>query len=462
MTSTTELWTLAHLWEVFRKGLVWILAASVLTGVTAFLISAQQTPQYRASTSLFVALSQGGSATDLAQGANFTTNQMESFGQLATSNRVLQPVIDELELEQTPRQLARSLSVSIPRDTVILNVSMLSADPEHAATVANTVAESLVSVIRDVVPRLPENDTPSITAEVVDTAVPPTVQASPNKTRDAALGLVAGSVLGTLGVFLRAMADTHIRTAEQLAAAASVPMLGRITRTRRGIEPSRAVRRDPLGRNAEEFRRVASALTYTGVNGPVRKVLLTSTTSGEGKTTFTANLAVTLAQLGHPVLTIDADLRRPRLAEYLGVDASVGLTDVLVGDVSLEDATVSHPENNLSVLPSGNVPPNSAELVTSDAMRELLTLVGESYRYVLVDSPPLLNVADASLLAPTVDGVVLVLDSRRTRRGPLRTSVANLEAAGGRILGVILNKTRPARGEGAYYGQTQSRRHRGS
>lgn len=443
-------WTLTRVWDALRKLWLAILAITVLGGVAGLGLSATVTPVYESTATLYFSLSQGDSASDLNQGSTYTQNQMLSFAQLATSSRVLRPVIDDLGLDETPRTLARSIEVTIPLNTVILEIKSSSGDPESAAEIANGVADSLTAVVREISPSS-ANGSSRISANLVDEAVVPNVQALPNKPRDALLGAVVGLLLGVLAALLWTLLDTRVPNETVLSQVVPAPVLGSISRVRGNGERGLYVAREPLGHTSEEFRRIRAALSYSGVAEKVQRLMVTSVSPGEGKSMFASNLGLTLAGLRNNVLIIDADLRRPRVADYFGLEGSVGLTTVLLGDVSIEDARMTRPGSTLDVLPSGSIPPNPAEMLTSDAMKRLLEEATARYDYVIIDSPPVMSVADANLLAPFVDGVIVVVDAGKTRRNQLIQAAASLESAGGRIVGLVLNKVRRKRKESAYY-----------
>ncbi|HAQ60039.1 MAG TPA: capsular biosynthesis protein [Microbacterium sp.] len=346
--------------------------------------------------------------------------------------------------------MARSIEVTIPLNTVILEIKSSSGDPESAAEIANGVADSLTAVVREISPSS-ANGSSRISANLVDEAVVPNVQALPNKPRDALLGAVVGLLLGVLAALLWTLLDTRVPNETVLSQVVPAPVLGSISRVRGNGERGLYVAREPLGHTSEEFRRIRAALSYSGVAEKVQRLMVTSVSPGEGKSMFASNLGLTLAGLRNNVLIIDADLRRPRVADYFGLEGSVGLTTVLLGDVSIEDARMTRPGSTLDVLPSGSIPPNPAEMLTSDAMKRLLEEATARYDYVIIDSPPVMSVADANLLAPFVDGVIVVVDAGKTRRNQLIQAAASLESAGGRIVGLVLNKVRRKRKESAYY-----------
>jgi capsular exopolysaccharide synthesis family protein len=185
------------------------------------------------------------------------------------------------------------------------------------------------------------------------------------------------------------------------------------------------------------------------VDAEHKVVLVTSSVPGEGKSTIACNLAITLAQSGKRVLLIDADLRRPRAGQYLGLPSGVGLTSVLVGTVTLSDAVQVWGEDLISVLASGPVPPNPSEILGSRHMRELLDRLGTEYDNVIIDAPPVLPVTDAAATAAACDGVVMVVGHGKVTRDQLRAAVSALRMVDAKILGTVLNLV-PDRGEQAY------------
>lgn len=451
--QSTDTWSMSRLLAVLRKYWWMIVAAGLLGSIVAYGVSSLQTPVYKSSASMYFALDQGTTAADLNQGSAYTQGQMLSFAQLATSSRVLQPVADDVGLDLTPRALARSIEVSIPLNTSVLRITATSTDPERAALLANAVAEELTVAVSEVAPKGPEG-APAITASTIDGAVPPQFQASPDKLRDTVLGGIAGGFLGIAAALVLAMLDTRVRSEAVLAEVGGAPVLGVVSRSGGLAKDGLDVANEPLGRTAEEFRRVQSALAYTGIRSPIGTVVVTSASPGEGKSTVALSLALTLANLGHSVLLIDADLRKPRMHTHLGVDVSVGLTTVLLGEIEFEQATYRPAQTGLDVLVSGGIAPNPAEVLTSSVMTDLLARTSDEFDYVVIDTPPVLNVADTALLAPLVDGAIIVANATKTRRAPLDRAITILSSAGTRVLGTVLNSAKRGSDSAAYYAKT--------
>jgi non-specific protein-tyrosine kinase len=194
----------------------------------------------------------------------------------------------------------------------------------------------------------------------------------------------------------------------------------------------------------EMFRLLRANLQFAAIESPVRTLLVTSSQEGDGKTTVATNLAVVLAQAGQRVLLVEADLRRPSLHEVFELPNRVGLTSLLV-DEKLDAASLPMATRvpGLQLLPSGPLPPNPSELLASQRMRTRLAELRELADVVILDSPPVLAVSDPAVLAGQVDGVLLVANSERTRAQQANQTISTLQKAGARLLGVVLNRTRP-------------------
>jgi capsular exopolysaccharide synthesis family protein len=210
---------------------------------------------------------------------------------------------------------------------------------------------------------------------------------------------------------------------------------------------------DPFGAASEGYRMLRTNLFYALIDSPPKIIVLTSANRGEGKSTTAANLGVTLAQADKNVLLLDCDLRRPRLHSMFGVDNTRGLVDILAGGGRIEEVWLE-PMPGLKLICAGPPPPNPAELLSSRRLAEFLAEMRRRFDYVLVDTPPV-GVSDSAVLAASGDGVLLVLDSQRTRKGPLRQALHSLRGVGANVLGTVLNNFEGSGGGKTSYGNFQ-------
>ncbi|PZU45678.1 MAG: capsular biosynthesis protein [Microbacterium sp.] len=440
----------------------WILAlAGVAGGALAFAYSSTIAPVYQSTASTWFSMRSGTSGSDINQGSAYTQNQMLSFAQLAMSARVLDQVREDLELDDmTNAQIRNMTSVSIPQNTVILDITAASTQPPFAAELANSIAQNLATVVDAIAPK-DEAGTTTIVAEVIEPAIPAVFQSSPNKQRDAALGAFTGVLLAALALAVWALLDTRVRSEEVLRRLTDLPVLGAIPlrkdKSRRPIVVS-----EPNGTSAEAYRRLRTSLRFAAVEHDIAAIAVTSSIPGEGKTSTAVNLALTYAEAGHRVLLVDADLRRPMVAETLGVENAVGLTTMLVGAVDFEEARLPWGETSFWVLPAGEVPPNPAELLASARMSELLRELRAECDIMIVDTAPLLSVSDAAVISQYVDTTIVVADVTKIRLAQLSRSLSALQRGRAQVAGILFSRVKRSRGDdyNYYYSPARAKRRR--
>lgn len=406
------------------------------------------TPRYTATTRLFFGVEGAGSATELAQGSSFAERQMTSYAEVATSPLVLDPVLADLGLPQSSAVLAKMITANVPTDTVILQLSVTSPNAGRSAAIANAVGLQLAKTAASLSPDRSDGSK-AVRATILAPAQVPAVPASPDVVRNLALGLVLGLLAG-LGVgLLRHVLDTKVRSEQDVVALTDAPILGVIAFDDGVPAHPVILREDPRGAAAEAIRRLRTNLQFIAVAGESRSIVVSSSVPGEGKTTAAINLALSLADAGAKVLLIDADLRRPCVADYLGLEGRVGLTTVLIGKAALADVVQPYADTTLDILPSGQRPPNPSELLGSVAMQALLEAASSRYDMVLIDSPPVLPVTDSAVLGRQVDGALVIAGMDRIHRPQIREALTSLETGGCQVLGLVINKI-SRREAGAY------------
>lgn len=443
--------------KVLQRRWISILVITLATVAVATGATFALTPKYTASTRLFFGVQGAASGSDLAQGSTFAENQLSSYAQVATSPLVLQPVIDKLGLQSTPDQLATQVSAYAPTDTVIIQVTVNDPSAQQSANIANAVGQQLASVASDLSPRR-QDGSQAVKATILAPAQVPTDPSSPNFLRNIAAGLILGLLLGVAVAILRRLLDTKIRNEADLEQVTDVPVLGVVPFDSEAENHPVVIRDDPLSVRSEALRRLRTNLQFVEAAEHSRSVVVTSSIPGEGKTTAALNLALSLADAGLNVALVDADLRRPSLARYAGIEGSVGLTTVLIGEADLGDVLQPYGDSSLRVLPAGQVPPNPSELLGSGAMAELLERLSAQFDMVVLDSPPLLPVTDGAILGRLAGTTLVVVGADRLHRTQLRGALESLSTAGVHVSGVVLNKVAPHNFGPYEYGYTYMQR----
>ncbi|MDQ0219252.1 CpsD/CapB family tyrosine-protein kinase [Peribacillus cavernae] len=209
---------------------------------------------------------------------------------------------------------------------------------------------------------------------------------------------------------------------------------------------------NPKSPISEQYRTIRTNIQFSSVDKDVRSILVTSSGPGEGKSTTGANLAVVFAEQGKSVLFVDADLRKPTVHYTFNITNTFGLTNVLTKQADLKDTVFQTDERNLYVLPSGPIPPNPAELLGSKAMDDLMKEILQEFDLVLFDTPPILAVTDAQILANRCDGTILVVSSGKTEIEQAAKAKELLLSVNASILGTVLNNKKVKQGQYYYYG----------
>ncbi len=425
--------------EALKKNWLLVVAAGAIGLACAGIYNVTATPRYQATSSVFFSL-QGGDGSQLLQGSTFARNQVTSFEVLATKPVVLQPVIDELGLNTTPEALAGSITASVPVDTSVLDVTATRTDAVEVAEIANSVSTQLAVEVEKLYTRDGESDV-SVKATQVAEAQVPGQPAFPRTNRNLVAGLLLGLVLGAGAIVLREFLTNRVRDEETVAALTAVPVIGAIEFDSRYDDEPVVGSQTEDGRS-EGFRRLRTNLEFLNFDRTIKAIAISAGLPKEGKSTTSINLAAALAD-SQRVIVIDADLRRPLISERLGLAGSVGLATVLAGQATLDTAIQTWGRNRMDVLTTGDLPPNPAQLLGSNAMRDLLQELRQRYDVVIIDSAPVLPVSDTLGMARFVDAVLLVVDCRKTTRTELSSSLAEFERAGATPQGIVLNRTEP-------------------
>ena len=293
--------------------------------------------------------------------------------------------------------------------------------------------------------------------EVVEEASVPNAPIRPNKARMALFSVLLGLTLGVTLTFVLEQLDDTVRTPEDLELWVGVPALGFVPEiaVTKNVESRNSYKAlisalEPTSSAIEAYRNIRTNLFFSGPAEESKVLVVTSGGPGDGKTTTACNLALIIAQSGKRVLLVDADFRRPQVHKLFGLDSAVGLSSILVGESTLEKAAQKSVHDlevieRLDILCAGPTPPNPTELLESASTKKLLSEMRDKYDRVIIDTPPVLFVSDASILSTIADAVILVVKSDKRTRAHASRARKQIEKIGGRIIGGILNRVQISR-----------------
>lgn len=419
--------------------------AGLLIGGAASILTK---PSYTSETQLFVSIQGSGSVQELQQGNTFSQARVQSYVKIVSSPVVLQPVIETLGLPSTAEELSKRITASTDVNTVLINIAVTDPSPVQASAIAQAVGKSLIVTV-DALENPGKKGTSPVSLSITKPAEAPTSPSAPNTKTNLLLGLVVGLMLGLAGAVVRNLLDNRVRSEADLRRITEAPLIGGIAFDQDAMKRPLLTQSSPHSPRAESFRQLRTNLQFANVSRHAKSVLVTSSVPGEGKSTTATNLAIALAQAGQTVCLVDADLRRPMVNEYLGLDRGVGLTTALVGATDVNDLLQQWGEDQLYVLTSGQIPPNPSELLGSDEMGHLVAGLEQAFDVVVIDAPPLLPVTDAAVLSQHVGGVMVVVGSQRLRQQELQRAMDALQLVDAKVLGIVMNRL-PAKGPDSY------------
>lgn len=426
-----------------------------VAGAYAFLAA----PQYSATAQVIAtynAAQDGGNSDDITQqntGGTYVSNQIKSYPTLATTETVLKPVISQLGLDVSVKDLSNQLTVSNPSNTAFVNITATAGDAKQSATIANAVADSLRTIVEHDL--YAKGAAAPIKLTVIQRAATPQEPSAPNKKLCIAAGVVLGLFVGIIAARLKELLSTKVEETSDVRGIVKASALGSVPKNEvlSGTRP--IIITEPNGPVAEEYRRIRANIKFLQADKvPDRGQLLviSSTSPSEGKTTTAINIAAVLAENGAKVLLVDADLRHPSVAHHLGIEGSVGLAHVLSGQMTPVDVVQSYWKPNLHILPAGKRPANASLLLNSDMMKMLIEQALMQYDYVLIDTAPLAVSNDGIVFGSWAKGVVLVAANGICRKKDLEESMDALRTAKVPVLGFVFNFANPKKEhKNAYY-----------
>ncbi|MET0423598.1 MAG: polysaccharide biosynthesis tyrosine autokinase, partial [Actinoplanes sp.] len=413
------------------------LAVLLALGV-AVVINAKTKPMY-ASTVTFFVTTTSTDPTEALSGATLVQTRLKTYAALLTSDRLAESLASNSQLGLTPAQVQERITVTTAGDSVLIGVVVTDAQPGRALALSGQIIGQFEALVRSLETPPGQKDA----AVQVQALEPPRLQSTPISPRpmhNGALAIAVGLILGAALAVVREVTDGSVRSSAQLEALTAAPVLAVIPADRAARRRSGPFISDSRSPRTEALRRLRTNVQYADRANPVKTLAVTSAMPGEGRSATACGLAILFAEAGQRVLIVDAELRAPRLAAFLGREGSAGLTTVLLGAASL-DQVLQPWGSGLWLLSSGHRPPNPSELLGSQRMAELLDELRGRFDMVIVDAPPLLPVADGAVLAARVDGALLLVDATRTKERHLVESLGRLRMAGADVLGTVLNRS---------------------
>lgn len=441
----------------------WMLVVGLVAGaLVGWGASAVMTKEYTATAQLYVGTASTGGSSDAYNGAMLSQKQVGSYAEMANGRALGQRVVDDLDLDRTPGEVASMITAGAHKDTVILDLSVVSQDAELSRDVANSAATQLQAMVRDLNAQTsPDGQSGAPQLAVLNDAEVPDSPSSPNTMLNIVLGLVLGLVIGALAAVVRGLTDRRIAGSDEVRDIVDAPVIGTIGTTE-ALADRHTLDFDAAPTPAaEQFRELRTNLRFLDVDNAPTVLAVTSGMPCEGKSTLAMNLALALADDGENVCLVDADLRNPSISTYAGgnLQSAVGLSTALAGSAAVDDVIQLTAVDGLSVITSGPIPPNPAELLGSRRFGEVLATLAAHFDHVIIDASPALPVTDGALVAASADGVILAVRHNRTTSDQLTATAESLRAVNARVLGAVVTLTPPAKGRGYHrygygYGST--------
>ena len=455
--------------KAWLVAVVTVLCAVLTFLGTFFLI----TPQYESSAMFYVNnsnLSIGDASVSLSSGDLSTSrNLVDSYIVILNTRETLADVIDYAGVSRSYREVRDMLTAAAVNETEIFKVTVTSPDPQEAEQIANAIAYILPKRIGTIID--------GTSAKVVDAAIVPTKPSSPSYTTNTIVGFLLGFVLSAGAIVLGEIFDITIRNEEDIARSCKHPILAAVpdmnaagkggyyygsSRGKKGkyAAAGQQTKRGLVGPNisfaaSEAYKLLRTKLQFSFADESDCHIIgLSSALSGEGKSLTAVNLAYSLSQLDKKVLLIDCDMRRPTLAEKLGILKFPGLSNYLTRQCNLDEllqvCEFRAGEESFQVITAGQNPPNPVELLSSDRMKKALAAMREAYDYVILDLPPVGEVSDAMAIAKETDGILLVVRQNYCDRNILSDAARQFEFIQAKTLGVVFNCTNDNGGKGYY------------
>lgn len=417
----------------------WVIAlgATLLGALIALAMSMTATPQYEAHARLYVSTTGGAPVSNASYQETAASQQIAlSLVKLVQSEAVTERVVESLQLDMSPTELAAKMEAAVEPETVLIDLTVTDSSPVLAREIANANAFEFADFVDELQVRTaPSTPKPKVT--LVKPAATPLAPVSPNVPRNVGLGAVAGLAIGFALASVRRRVIRTVQSAEELESHVGAAALGAVPAVKSSNgDPFEWVAANPV--LMECFREVRTNLVHLLERRTSRLVTVTSAGLDEGKTTTVCGVAMALSGAGFRVLVVDADLREAALSRRLDLSSEAGLAEIVDGVVEPSDVIRSIQRERVDVLPAGQLSTQPSEMLGSRATEKLLQQMAESYDYVVVDTPAVLAFTDAAVIATHSDGVILAARYAQVDDEDLAAAVARLARVDATVLGAVL------------------------
>jgi capsular exopolysaccharide synthesis family protein len=386
-----------------------------------------------------------------------------SYASIITNDSTLLPVIRSLKLSVDPDTLAKSIKTTVVPLTVLIKIEVTNQSPDLAADIANAICKQFEITAQNLEIGSPRSSTEKpVKITTVQTAVSPTIPSAPKKTRNYFLGLVAGLILSLGSVNLRGFFDRKMKNEKQLD---GVPLLGAVRFLKEFRELNIMEGNESFSEKAETYRMVRTNVQYLRDGRKSLVLAITSSVPQEGKSTTSISLALSFARAGIKTMVIEGDMRRPSFIKYLkhteelgdSTKLPLGLSEILTQPIKFNHKSISpfiskFSDGNLSIITSGNIPPNPAEILSSSRLRDFINYAKKHFEITIIDCPPALAVTDSLLISTVADATILVIHAGVTTVEQFQITKRTYENVSITLAGAILNKIPRSRRKSSSYG----------
>lgn len=427
---------------MLKKHFWFIVIITVAAGLFSFSASKYLiTPEYQSTAALIVNVNDNTSALVTYDDVTLSQKLVDTYVVILKNYTLLNKVIQKLGLNMSAASLAGNITVNTVSTTEILEITVQDTNALRAKTIVDTIVNLA-----------PEEITRTVKAGSVEVISPAQVNnspVSPNMKKNTLIGFLLGLLFSCSIAFILEILNNKFKTDDDVAEKLGYNVIGTIPNYRKirgkrlgskSDEPVVMLEKPPL-QVAEAYHALRTNLEFLTHDKSIKKIIVTSSVAGEGKTTVAVNLAISLGQSGYKVLIMDLDLRKPSVSRLLRLKEinDKGVTMVLNGKSTPADSVINTENLSVGVMPSGPIPPNPNDLIRSNAMKNLLKELEGRYDYIIFDTPPVLSAADAISFSPMTDGILFVLKQNQTTFGTAVNARKSLAQVNANILGCILN-----------------------